>query len=220
MKLDMHLHSNHSSDGKESPKNILKHARKLGLGGVCITDHNTLSGNAEARKIAGDYGILVIRGMEISSTGGHILGIGIDSEVPRNLSPEETLARIHEAGGIAVVPHPFRQWTGLGDAAVRAMKPDAIEVLNSHSTARDNEMARALCNELKLPMTAGSDAHDIRMIGKAGISIPEVSSEEEALECILHGKAKTLGKSRGLPGALKDRTITITNWIARGFKQM
>ncbi len=219
MMLDMHLHSNHSSDGKESPRNILKHAKKIGLDGVCITDHNTLSGNLEARRIAGEYGILVIRGMEISSCCGHILGVGIDSEIPRGLSPEETLSRIHDAGGIAMVPHPFRH-LGLGESAVRTMKPDAIEVLNSHSTPKENRMAKALCEDLKLPMTAGSDAHELGMMGKARLSIPDVSSEEEALECILSGKVKVLGKSRSMAGTMKDRTQTVTHWIARGFKKM
>ena len=130
MKLDMHLHSNFSADGTAAPRDILKQARKAGLGGVCITDHNTLKGNAEARKIADEFKLLVIRGMEISSTGGHILGIGISDEVPRDLDPQDTVEKIREQGGIAVIPHPFRRWSGLGADAVRTVKPDAIEVVN------------------------------------------------------------------------------------------
>ncbi|MFO7619553.1 MAG: CehA/McbA family metallohydrolase [Thermoplasmata archaeon] len=220
MKLDMHLHSDYSSDGKASPRQILRQARKLGLGGVCITDHNTVKGNAKARKIASEFGLLVIRGMEISSSGGHILGMGIAEEVPRDLSPEETVERIRAQGGMAVIPHPYRRWSGLGTDVARAVRPDAIEVLNSHSTGKDNAMAGKLCTSMKLPMTAGSDAHELGMLGKAFIAIPDASTEDEVLEAIRAGKAKVRGQSRGLPGTLKDRTLTVTQWMARGFKKM
>ena len=220
MKLDMHIHSKYSSDGKASARQILKRARKMALGGICITDHNTLRGSFAARKIAPEFGLLAIRGMEISSSGGHILGVGIQEEVPRDLSPEETLERIRELGGIAIIPHPFRRGTGLGADAVKRIRPDAIEALNSHSIGKDNEMARRLCKDMKLPMTAGSDAHELGMLGRAFIVIQDVSTEEEALSAICSGKARALGNSRQPLGALKDRTITVVNWVGRGFRNM
>jgi predicted metal-dependent phosphoesterase TrpH len=220
MKLDMHLHSSFSSDGKPSPRDILKHARKVGLGGVCITDHNTMKGNAEARKIASEFGLIVIRGMEISSTDGHILGYGIDEEVPRDLCPEETLRKIREQGGLAVIPHPFRYWSGLGSEKTLLAKPDAIETINSHSTWNDNAQARKLCEQMKLPMTAGSDSHETGTIGRAYVTVPDSSSEDEILKYIRSGKAKVGGLSRNLGGTLKDRTLTVAQWMGRGFKKM
>ncbi|MBA3044630.1 MAG: CehA/McbA family metallohydrolase [Candidatus Thermoplasmatota archaeon] len=220
MKLDMHLHSNYSTDGKAAPRQILKEARKLGLDGLCITDHNTLKGNAEVRKIAAEFGIIVLRGMEITSTDGHILAIGIGEEVPRDLSAEETLENIRAQGGMAVIPHPYRNWSGLGWECVRKIKPDAIEVLNSHSTKRENAMAGKLCWEMGLPMTAGSDSHELESIGRAYISIPDATDEDGVLKAIRSGEAKARGRSRNLIGTLKDRTLTVTQWMGRGFKKM
>ncbi|MDD4307930.1 MAG: CehA/McbA family metallohydrolase [Thermoplasmata archaeon] len=220
MKLDMHIHSNFSPDGKASPRQILKQAKKAGLGGLCISDHNTLRGNTEARKIASEFSIVLVRGMEISSSEGHILGYGIAEEVPRDLSPEETLERIRAQGGTAVIPHPYRYWSGLGGSRTVSVKPDAIEALNSHSTNSDNAQARKLAESLGLPMTAGSDSHEQPTVGRAYVIIPDVSTEEEVIESILSGKAKTAGLSRNLAGTLKDRTLTVTQWMGRGFKKM
>ena len=220
MKMDMHLHSSHSSDGRISPRDILKQARKNGLGGLCITDHNTMKGNIEARKIASEFGLLVVRGMEISTTDGHILGYGIDEEVPRDLSPEEALKNIRGQGGMAVVPHPYRFWSGLGRKNTLRIKPDAIETINSHSTSRDNAMARRLCEQMKLPMTAGSDSHETSTIGRAYVIVPDSSSEDDALRAIRSGKAKVGGLSRNLTGTLKDRAMGVTRWMGRGFKKV
>lgn len=220
MKIDMHLHSSFSSDGKPSPRDILKQARNIGLDGICITDHNTIKGNAEARKIASEFGLVVIRGMEISSSEGHILGYGIDEEVPRDLSPEETLDRIRAQGGMGAVPHPFRYWSGLGREKTFAVKPDAIETINSHSTKQDNVLARKLSEQMKLPMTAGSDSHETEMVGRAYVIVPDSSSEDDILKAIRSGKSKVGGLSRTLAATLKDRSFAVTRWMGRGFKKM
>lgn len=220
MKLDMHLHSNFSSDGKAPPRDILKQARKNGLAGLCITDHNTIRGNAEARKIAAEYNLILIRGMEISSTDGHILAYGIQDEVPRDRSPEETLDIIRAQGGLAVIPHPYRYWSGLGESKTLSIKPDAIESVNAHSTGSDNSLAKKLAERMKLPMTAGSDSHELSSIGRAYTILPDAESEEEVLKNILSGKTKTGGQSRNLAGTLKDRTLTVTQWMGRGFRKM
>jgi len=44
MKYDLHIHSKYSHDSLLSPDNILKVARKRGLGGIAVTDHNTILG--------------------------------------------------------------------------------------------------------------------------------------------------------------------------------
>jgi predicted metal-dependent phosphoesterase TrpH len=220
MKLDMHLHSNYSSDGKAPPRDILKQARKNGLAGLCITDHNTIKGNVEARRIASEFGLTVVGGMEISSTDGHILAYGIRDEVPRDLSPEETLDKIRSQGGIAVIPHPYRYWSGLGEARTLSIKPDAIEAVNAHSTGNDNAMAKKLAERMKLPMTAGSDSHELSSIGRAYMILPDADNEDDILKSIRSGKTKTGGQSRNLAGTLKDRTLTVTQWMGRGFRKM
>jgi len=218
MKLDLHVHSTFSSDGKASPESILRQAAKVGLAGVAITDHNTMKGNVQARKI--DREMLVIRGMEISSSEGHILAYGIEEPVPKGLDPEETLERIRDQGGIAVVAHPYRPWSGLGEKAVKRLKPDAIEVQNSHSTAGENASALRLCQTMGLPMTGGSDAHMLAYLGRSYTVAENASTEDEVLEAIRKGMTKVTGKHRSTGGAIKDRTDTVLQWMGRGFRKM
>ncbi len=220
MMLDMHVHSTFSSDGRATPRQILKQARKIGLGGLAITDHNALKGNAQARRIASDFGVLVIRGMEISSTKGHILGYGIDQPVPKDLEPQEVIDRIHAQGGIAVIAHPHRPWSGIGEEIARSISPDAIEVQNAHSTRKENQKALALCIDLGLPMTAGSDSHELGSLGKAHLLVSHVETEEQALDAILKARVRPRGANRSRGNAIKDRTDTVLQWMGRGFKKM
>ena len=48
MKFDLHVHSKYSSDGVLDPENIVRIARKRGLAGIAVTDHNTIRGGIEA----------------------------------------------------------------------------------------------------------------------------------------------------------------------------
>ena len=67
IKLDLHLHSNYSGDGMGSPKEIIKILQSKGLNGIALTDHNSLEGSINAKKVA-PKGFIVIPAMEISSS--------------------------------------------------------------------------------------------------------------------------------------------------------
>ncbi len=220
MKFDMHVHSSHSADGHAAPRQILKQARRLGLDGLCIADHNTIAGSIEARKIAPEFKLVIVGGMEISSSAGHILAYGISEAIPRDLDPAETRDRIHSQGGMAVVPHPYRFWSGLGDGATLMVKPDAVETVNAHSTARENMLAGKLARRMGLPGTAGSDSHELASIGRAFTIVSDASSEEDVLRAIKAGRTKARGQSRKTTTALKDRTVSVAMWVGRGFKKM
>ena len=63
---DLHVHSVYS-DGTCTPRQILEEARKLGLGAVALTDHNTLAGIPEFLEIAESTGVRAVPGVEIST---------------------------------------------------------------------------------------------------------------------------------------------------------
>lgn len=114
MRADLHIHSNASPDAHVDPIQILKMMKSRGFGAVAILDHNSIRGSAAASKQAKSVGILLIRGLEISSEAGHIGALRIEEEVPRGLSPEETVDKIHAMGGLAIALHPYRINTGIG----------------------------------------------------------------------------------------------------------
>jgi predicted metal-dependent phosphoesterase TrpH len=220
MKLDLHVHSSYSADGKVSPRTILKAARKKRLDGISITDHNTMKGSLEAKAMEKEFNLVVIRGMEISSADGHILAYGVDSEIEKHLGAKETVAEIKKNGGLASVAHPYRWWSGLGEKNTIGCEPDAIETFNAGSIRNDNFRARKLCRKMKVRKTAGSDAHDPQNIGKAYIIIENCTSEEDVLKAIRKGPVKTFGTSKTGSQSVKHAYESIIHWAGRGFKRM
>jgi predicted metal-dependent phosphoesterase TrpH len=78
---DLHIHTNFS-DGDMTPEEVVAGAQKLGLAGIAITDHDEVGGVAVAGEAAGSSGLIVVSGVELSTSDGksdvHILGYLID----------------------------------------------------------------------------------------------------------------------------------------------
>ncbi len=217
MKVDMHIHTTYSPDGTVDPIDVLKIAKKRGFTAVAITDHNEIKGAIKARK----SGIIeVIIGEEVSTNSGHVLAYNIDCHIPRGLSVEETIDNIHDCGGIAVIAHPYRFWSGVGEKEVirNIEKLDGIEIFNSRCKKSSNAKAKRLWEENKergVLYTAGSDAHFNYEIGRAGLIY-----EDDVFESIRKGKAKVFGSFRSRKGTLKYVKKAVSEWIGRGFKRI
>jgi len=173
-KFELHCHSYYSKgkkipwEGIPSPSEIIKHAKKIGLSGIALTDHNSIDGLKEAEAEAKKLGIVFIPGIEINSEKGHIIGLGINEKVERGLSVDETIEKIHSQGGIAVAPHPFDgEKYGIRAEMVKA---DAVEVFNSFDIDRlGNFLTSRKAERLGLKKVVGSDAHAVEMIGNSFI---------------------------------------------------
>jgi len=72
--------------------------------GIAITDHDHLLSKNEAEYLGKKYGFVVLPGVEISAEGiyAHLLAFGIKKEIRPDLGVEETIARIHDQGGVAI----------------------------------------------------------------------------------------------------------------------
>lgn len=151
---------------------------------LAITDHNTMEGYERAREFQSRFehlqDLTLIPAIEVSSRAGHIIGLWVERVVPRDLSAEETIAAIHEQGGLALAAHPFAWLPGLAEFAGVARRflelPfDAVETrnstptewLNNHRTTRANRtLARPLAE------CGGSDAHFLWAIGRTWTEYP------------------------------------------------
>jgi predicted metal-dependent phosphoesterase TrpH len=80
---DLQLHSN-ASDGSDPPAEVMRRAAAMGFAAVALTDHDTMSGIAEARAAAGSLGLELIPACELSTLDGErqidILAYGVSPD--------------------------------------------------------------------------------------------------------------------------------------------
>jgi predicted metal-dependent phosphoesterase TrpH len=176
IKIDLHCHSFFSGDGVSSPEELIQEAKKRGLNGFAMTDHNT----CDAIKYMLDKGLmrddglpvdnfLVIPGVEVTTAEGHLLCLGVVLPNLKGRPAIEVCHLAHEAGGLAVPPHPYDLFrAGIRENTLNTLPIDAIEVFNAATTLkRYNRMAYEYAHRRGLPMTAASDAHHYAAIGTA-----------------------------------------------------
>lgn len=103
VKLDLHIHSEHSPDGRMSLDEIVSCARARGLQGVAVCDHDrALTETWDAP----DF--LLIPGIELSTDQGHLLGLFVTEQIDaRELGA--AIDAVHACGGLAVMAHPFER---------------------------------------------------------------------------------------------------------------
>ena len=106
--VDLHMHTDHSSDCATPVEVLLASARDAGLGAIAITDHNEISGAHDARAKAAEFGVKVIVAEEVKTADqGEVIGLFIEEKIPRGMTLAETIAAIRAQGGLVYVPHPF-----------------------------------------------------------------------------------------------------------------
>jgi predicted metal-dependent phosphoesterase TrpH len=182
------------SDGGQAPEAIVRAAAGR-LDVVAITDHDEVAGAVRARDFAREHpelGVDVVVGAEVSTLNGHLLGLYLTERVPPGLSARESIRRIHDQGGLAVAAHPFHPLRGVarGYRSIGRLIPDlpldGIEVVNNAGVfSRLYDAWAALRNvEWVLPVTAGSDAHDVWYLGSAFTAFPghDAAALRRALE--------------------------------------
>jgi hypothetical protein len=186
LSVELHAHSALSYDGRDPVDLLLEQAAAVGLDALAVTDHDEIDASLEAADLAADYGLVGIPGVEVTTAAGHLLALGVEELVPSGRPFDETLDRIRDLGGVAVVPHPFQKSRhGVAPHVSRDQlaSADAIETYNSRLlTGIANRRAERFADRRGLPTTAGSDAHIAEMVGQA---VTEVAAERRSADAIL-----------------------------------
>ncbi len=195
MKCDLHIHTSYSYDSNSPPKEVVKAAIAKGIDCLAVCDHGEIKGAAEVQQFASNLPILIIPGIEIKSKEGDILGLNIKKVIPNGLSAKETIQKIKEADGMAIIPHPFGWFCRFkGNLKEISKEIDGIEVLNASAFGPGNKKALAFAEKFNLPFTAGSDAHNLNLVGRAYLEVPgENLSIEEILKQIKNKNVKIGG---------------------------
>jgi hypothetical protein len=214
VKIDLHVHTKYSQDASGEPKEIAKALKNKGFEGMAVTDHNTIDGVKFSMK---DF--VVVSGMEISTSEGHLIGLGIDEPIERGFPLEDTIEMIHDLGGIAIVPHPYRIINGIGGKLTRKISAniEAIETFNGRSSFYSNSRSQRLADALRSGKVGGSDSHSIEEVG---IGYTIVHNSETAGEIIDQiKKRETIGGGKNV-FSINRSLKSLLSFAKRGFRRI
>jgi predicted metal-dependent phosphoesterase TrpH len=152
-----HCHTRHSFDSLVDPTALVRHAARLGIDVLAVTDHDTWQGSVDARAAAEKekLDLTVILASEVATEQGDVIGLFMTSDLVMKSAPAFCDA-IHAMGGLTVLPHPYK-WHKLDEPLLSRI--DLIEVHNGRTSRGDNIRAAELAFQRGLPELAGPDAH-------------------------------------------------------------
>ena len=209
--IDLHVHTTRgSSDSSLSPEEMVQEAKRLGLPGLCITEHNAFWDRREFTDFARKYDLLLIRGVEIDTDMGHVLVFGLESYVSGISQMSELRRVVDESEGFVITAHPFRGIHSPGgisrpllykdDVSLpssveeAAQHPvfgfvDAIEAANGNTIDGENVFAWKVAQRLSRNSTGGSDAHSIHGLGRCSTVFEnDIRSEDEFIQALRKGR--------------------------------
>ena len=188
IKADFHVHSIASWDSLSKGEALYRRAKRIGLGKLILTDHNTISEAIRLQKMYPDF---VIVGEEILTSRAEILAIFVKEEIPKDIEPVEALKRLRDQGAFISLSHPYApmrfHWT---EEEMEKFLPwlDAIEIANARCMPEMNHLAMKFAAYHGLRGTAGSDAHGVPELGAMGLELPDFNTADELREAIKTSK--------------------------------
>jgi|Deesub1362A_J573_1020465.scaffolds.fasta_scaffold01274_14 predicted metal-dependent phosphoesterase TrpH len=213
--LDLHVHTAPASPcASSSLEEIVAEAKRIGLDGICLADHNHLWPAAAVAEMRRRYDFLILRGNEITTAQGDMLVFGLEQDIEGIVTLEELRHLVDDAGGFLIAAHPFRGFLVVGGdelglaAEEAARRPlfslvDALEVMNSKVTPNENRFAAQVAQVLGLPGTGGSDAHQAEEVGLFATRFPvRIDDERDLVAALRRGgyRAVAFRREKGLTG--------------------
>ena len=201
MRIDLHTHTSPRSPcSSAEPLELVREASRLGLEGICLTEHQVLWKSDEIAELAEGTPVKIFRGNEFTTNQGDILVFGYEEDVQELLMIEDLRDRVTAAGGFMIAAHPFRGFKtfGIGQLQMTVEQGctrkvfdfvDAVEIRNGKVSDEENDMAARVTARLGLPGTAGSDAHRIDEVGKWVTEFErDIETDQELIEELKAGR--------------------------------
>jgi predicted metal-dependent phosphoesterase TrpH len=188
--IDLHCHTRPlSACSSLTVDDLVAGARRAGLDGVCLTEHDRLWPLDEVRRLSDLHGLVILRGMEVTTELGHALVFGLEEPPPAMFLAASLRAAVERAGGVMVLAHPARAGQPAVERAALARLFDAVETANGSDGPEQNRAAGAFARSVPLPGTGGSDCHAPAEIGRCATRLPApVRTEADLVEVLRLGR--------------------------------
>jgi len=203
IKADLHIHSSASYDCRTKPWAVVATCLRRGLGAFAVADHNALDGSRATAELVASYEFAdfmerhypgrpapkAVVAQEINTRDGEAMGMFLSRPLTRGLSLAETIAEIHEQGGLVNIPHPFARVAhrrpGLEVLERYAEDIDVVEVYNARNVSpRDDRIAFDFASRHGLGRSGGSDAHFRNEIGRGYVLLKDFDDRDSFLESL------------------------------------
>ena len=200
LRVQLHMHTTESRgtrikfDSIIRPKEAVDILSKRRVDAVVVSDHNTTRAYEKMKSYAKGKNMIVINGIEIDTSDGHVIGLGIEEGIDRKLEGRkidafEACDLIRDFNGEVYLPHPFdAQKKGLGD---KISDIDGIvEVFNPMNIfGFEDELANSVASELGKPKAVGADAHSPTFLDTCLTCLDSIPEENAILKALREGHA-------------------------------
>jgi predicted metal-dependent phosphoesterase TrpH len=198
MIVDLHVHTYPASTCSTiAYRELIAWCGEQAVRAVAITNHGSVDDNRRLEGPLAAIGVVLVHGVEISTLYGDFLvyspdldylaGFGDVDAVPSagTLPTNAAVVWAHPAAGGGRSGSTF--YGGLADAVAPIL--DAVEVWNGNwADGGYVATAQGLADDLGLPATGGSDAHQVQRIGRCATEIAgDVTSTADVVEAIKSG---------------------------------
>ena len=202
MLIDLHTHTTPNSDDSFlSPTELVLHAKKCGLDGVCLTEHDWYWSHEAAAQLGKELNFLVIPGVETNTEDGHMIVFGIDKFKFGMHHTDFLREMVDEKGGFMILAHPFRRNFYTQDDIDETVEKvcqksvfryvDTIEILNGRGKERQNSFSLELGRRFGWQGIGGSDAHELKDIPSYATCFErKVRNLEELIQELKAGRYK------------------------------
>ena len=181
MLIDIHTHTFPKSDDSFlTPEALIEEAKRVGLDGICLTDHDGFWDPESVKNLSEKHDFLVLPGCEVTTEEGHLLVYGLDRYIFGMHRASTVKELVDEQGGVIVAAHPYRRryrveashdkemYSKMVDDACEEKLftlVDAVEIFNGRGTDRENAFSQEVAKRFDMRGTGASDAHKLEDIG-------------------------------------------------------
>lgn len=223
--FELHAHTNKSSDCWKkrdlTVRNMAVQAKKRGLRGFALTEHNNILSALEWMDVAEELGLTAILGTEITTMpfltrnspigvrSMHMILLGLDARhliehryrLPTFKDPLEVSAWGRAHGAKIVAPHGYepppgkpKGVTSFSHDEIRYLaEKRAIDAIETTLWYGDDQKLRKIAEECNLPCIGASDSHELEQLGIATTGVPHhmANNQYDVLQAILQGQSVT-----------------------------